>query len=157
MNPIKYKLLLFISLLLLCFLFTGCYPKIHYRYRPCHDNNPVKPLAKHKIAIVTGRDGLLEIHEIDKCQDLILLRPGVEIHLLPGYHQIIVTVRPFIDPNGFTIYSKVKKRIKFDALEGHIYELQYIGIGDWTVNVTGSIEGGWDTKLVDLGKVNSLN
>jgi len=153
MNIMKSILFLFISLLCSS-LVTGCYTKIHYRYKPCHAENPLKPLPCTKTAIVTGQDGLLEIHSIDKCPDLILLRPGVEVHLLPGIHSIVIAVRPFKDPAGYTIYSKIKKGIKFDTFAGHVYEFQYIGIGDWTVNGVGEVKGSWDVKLVDLGKMN---
>ena len=151
MNVIKSKSIL---LLLFSLLITGCYTKIHYRYRPCHDDKPLKILPRQKSAIVTGRDGLLEIHSIDTCPDFILLRPGVEVHLLPGIHSVVLTTIPFKDPAGYTIYSKIKKGIKFDTIEGHMYEFQYIGIGDWTVNGVGEVKGGWDVKLVDLGKMN---
>ena len=130
----------------------GC-SRIIYKYDPCKSDNTLKPLPLEKIAIVTGLDGLLDIRSIDNCPDLIFLKPGVEIHLIPGSHQIVVCERPFIAPNGNTIYSNASLVLKFDASAGHKYEIKHINKGDWTA-VSGKDKGSWNAKIIDLGKVN---
>ena len=138
--------------LFFCIATQGC-SRIIYKYDPCQSDNILKPLNLEKIAIVTGLDGLLDIRSIDNCPDLIFLKPGVEIHLLPGSHQIKVTERPFIAPNGNTIYSNAIIVLKFDASAGHKYEIKHINKGDWT-KVSGKDKGSWNAKIIDLGKVN---
>ena len=150
-NPINGFFLMIFIPLFFCIGVYGC-SRIIYKYDPCNSDNAVKPLPLEKIAIVTGLDGLLEIRSIDNCSDLIFLKPGVEIHLLPGSHQIKVAERPFISPSGNTIYSNAIIVLKFDALPGHKYEIKHINIGDWTAT-TGKGKGSWNAKIVNLGKV----
>ncbi|KPA12677.1 hypothetical protein MHK_007119 [Candidatus Magnetomorum sp. HK-1] len=99
-----------------------------------------KTLQPDKIAIISGDDGLLEVQEIDKKQQLIMLRPGVEIHLLPGFHRIKINVRPFQDPTGRIIYSKHYKIIEFNAIAGYNYKIKYLGEGDWNNGGTWSAQ-----------------
>jgi hypothetical protein len=103
-----------------------------------------KNLPQNKIAIISGDDGLLDLHSIDSHKTFVILRPGVEIHVLPGLHVLTVTVRAFRSPDGRLIYTKGFQKLKFMAVEGHHYKVQYQGIGDWT-----SKDGKWYARIID--------
>jgi ankyrin repeat protein len=110
---------------------------------------PGDPLSPDDVAIIIGEDGVLEIKAIDKQQKLFFLRPGVEIHVLPGIHRIILNVRSFQDASGNLIYSKHNKILEFEALAGHKYKIEYSGKGNQDI-----MTGTWTAQLIDITILN---